>query len=91
MAAVEPRKRVITIEFLEDGLTAFGNVWEKGQRKSIEKDTRDWTTTVNRRGEDSWLLLSQKGQVERWGKVYFRRLSNVDLDTESKGEDNSKE
>lgn len=86
--AADARKKVVTIEFVEDGLTAFGTVWSKGERKSITKDSREWATTVNRRNEDSWLLLSNKGQMERWGKIYFRRIAGVDVtvDSDSKGE-----
>ncbi len=77
----QTRKSSITIEFLEDGLVAFGSIWEKGQRKTVEKDSRDWGSTINRRGEDSWLLLSNRGQMQRWGKVYFKKVPNVDLTT----------
>lgn len=84
--SADVKKRSYVIEFLEDGLTAFGTVWSKGQRVTVVKDSREWATTINRRGEDSWVLLSNKGQLGRWGKVYFKRIQDVVQSDDVKGE-----
>lgn len=63
----------ILIHFLEDGLTALGKVWYRGQELEFVPGSRAYKDTFNRRGH-SWLELRHNdfAQVERWGKVMFR-------------------
>lgn len=63
----------IRIHFLEDGLTALGQVWYRGQELEFEPGSRAYQDTFNRFGQ-SWLELAGNdfAQVDRWGKVMFR-------------------
>lgn len=63
----------ILIHFLEDGLTAGGQVWYRGQEIEYEPGSRAYQDTFDRLGR-SWLDLrnDEFAQVERWGKVMFR-------------------
>lgn len=63
----------IVIHFLEDGLTALGQVWYRGQELEFEPHSRAYKDTFNRLGR-SWLELAGNdfAQVEKWGKVMFR-------------------
>lgn len=63
----------ILIHFLEDGMTALGQVWYRGQELEFEPGSRAYKDTFNRRGE-TWLSLAGNdfAQVDKWGKVMFR-------------------
>lgn len=63
----------ILIHFLEDGFTALGKVWYRGQELEFEVGSQAHKDTYNRRGE-SWLDLrsDEFAQVDRWGKIIFR-------------------
>lgn len=63
----------IVIHFLEDGFTALGQVWYRGQELEFAPDGGAFADTRDRNG-DSWLDLrhDEFAQVERWGKVMFR-------------------
>lgn len=63
----------IVIHFLEDGLTALGKVWYRGQELEFVPGSRAYLDTFNRQGQ-SWLDLRHNdfAQVERWGKIMFR-------------------
>lgn len=62
---------VVTINFVEDGLSAFGKVWLRGEELSIQRDSDSWEATCDRNG-DSWIDLDQYDQYERFGKEMFR-------------------
>lgn len=64
----------ILIHFLEDGLTVLGHVWFRGQEIEFQPGGRAFRDTCDRHGR-SWLELvdNEFGQVDRWGKVMFRR------------------
>lgn len=63
----------ILIHFLEDGLTALGKVWYRGEELEVKPGSRAHQDTFNRNGE-SWLDLRHNdfAQVERFSKVMFR-------------------
>lgn len=63
----------IVIHFLEDGLTALGKVWYRGQELEFEPGSKAYKDTFNRHGK-TWLELAGNdfAQVDRWGKVMFR-------------------
>jgi len=63
----------ILIHFLEDGFTALGKVWYRGQELEFEPDSQAYRDTCDRTGR-SWLELrgNDFAQVKRWGKVMFR-------------------
>lgn len=63
----------ILIHFLEDGLTALGTVWYRGQELEVAPGSPAYRDTCDRRGW-SWLELrnDEFGQVEKYKKVMFR-------------------
>ncbi len=64
----------ILIHFLEDGLTAQGTIWYRGQELEFEVGSQAYKDTFDRLGR-SWLSLvdDEPAQAERGGKVMFRR------------------
>lgn len=64
---------IVTINFVEDGLTAFGRMWYRGQEVSIEKGSPQWESTVyDLDTGESWMELDEDGQIDRWGVRFFR-------------------
>ncbi len=63
----------ILLHFLEDGFTAWGQVWYRGQEVEIGRDSPAFRDTVDRRGF-SWLSMlgDDFAQIERYGRVFFR-------------------
>lgn len=63
----------ILVHILEDGFTALGKVWYRGDELEFEPQGRAYKDTFNKRGE-TWLELrhNEFAQAERWGKVMFR-------------------
>jgi hypothetical protein len=63
----------ILIHFLEDGFTALGQVWYRGQELEFTKGSAVYRDTCDRNGR-SWLDLCRDdfAQVERYGRVMFR-------------------
>ncbi len=63
----------IVIHFLEDGFSALGEVWYRGQEIEFEVGSKSYRDTFNRLGQ-SWLdlRLNEFAQVERWGRIMFR-------------------
>lgn len=57
--------QTMVIHMVDDGLTAFGRVWYRGQEIEIGPDHPRWPEAVN------WIMLSRFEQLERWGKHYF--------------------
>lgn len=55
----------VLIHFTEDGLTAFGKVWYRGQELAIGPDHPRWPEAVG------WIMLDKAGQFARWGRQYF--------------------
>lgn len=64
----------ITIHFLEDGFTAQGRVWYRGQELEFVKGGQAYEQTKDRNGK-SWLDLADDefAQAQAYGKVIFRR------------------
>lgn len=62
----------VMIHVLEDGLTACGVVWYRGQEIRFVQGGEAYEQTKNRLGE-SWLDLEEADQWERWGKKMFGR------------------
>lgn len=68
-------ENVVTVNFVEDGLTALGWTWYRGETLSVEKGTPEWELTQYERPDGeviSWLELDEDEQVERWGDRFFR-------------------
>lgn len=63
----------IIIHILEDGFTALGKVWYRGEELEFELDSKAYKDTFDRLGR-TWLdlRLNEFAQAERWGKVMFR-------------------
>lgn len=55
----------VLIHFIEDGLTAFGQVWYRGQELQIGPEHPRWAEAL------SWITLNRMEQVDRWGKQFF--------------------
>src|ERR1700759_3724669 len=66
-------EKKILIHFLEDGFTACGNVWVRGQELEFDIPGRAYESTKDRFG-NSWLSYAGDdfAQVERYGKIFFR-------------------
>lgn len=64
----------ILIHFLEDGITALGHIWRRGQELEFEPGSAAYRDTCDRFGR-TWLELvdDEFGQIDRWGRVMFRR------------------
>jgi hypothetical protein len=57
----------VLIHMVEDGLTAFGQVWFRGQELEIEVGGPRWAEAAK------WVLLDDRQQMERWKRIMFRR------------------
>ena len=60
----------ILIHVREDGFTANGRVWYRGQELEFTVGAPNWKATCDRSGQ-SWLLLDDAAQIRRWGQVMF--------------------
>lgn len=74
--AASDTARTILIHFLEDGFTAWGQVWYRGQEVEIAVPSKHYDLTKGIDGV-SWLddLLGPQNemrQARRWGRVMFR-------------------
>jgi hypothetical protein len=63
--------QVILIHILEDGFSAHGQIWYRGQEIEYVTDEVVYKDTMDRFG-DSWLALDDRGQMQRYGRIYFR-------------------
>jgi hypothetical protein len=55
----------VLIHFVADGLTAFGQVWYRGQELAIGPDHPRWAEALG------WITLDRYQQVDRWGEQKF--------------------
>lgn len=55
----------VLIHFVADGLTAFGQVWYRGQELQIGPGHPRWAEAL------SWITLDRWGQINRWGEQKF--------------------
>lgn len=62
----------VLIHFIEDGFTAQGRVWYRGQELAVVVGSEEWNDTCDRDGT-SWLSFTEADQLERYEKIYFRR------------------
>jgi len=62
---------VAVVNFVEDGFTAFGNVWYRGQTCSVERGTEDWGLTLDEEGK-SWMEYDEDTQIYHYGRRMFR-------------------
>ena len=71
---VSDEKEYITIHFLEDGHTALGYVWYRGQELTFEVGSDAYNSTFDREG-NTWLDLidNPREQVLRYGGQKFAR------------------
>lgn len=72
-APIPEGAEVITVHFVEDGFTALGRLFYRGEDISLVPDSDDYLKTVDRNG-DSWLDLADDDaeQFKRYGRVMFR-------------------
>jgi hypothetical protein len=73
----ETKPGVIKVYFLQDGFTALGEVWYRGQDTEVVVGSEDYEKTKNSQG-DSWLDLisNPAAQKKKYGKVMFSE--NID-------------
>lgn len=62
----------VLIHFLEDGHTVQGRVWYRGQEVEVVVGSKEWEDSLDRNG-NSWLSMTEKDQIDRYGNVKFRR------------------
>jgi hypothetical protein len=62
----------IHIHVVTDGFTVSGRVWYQGQEIKYSLNGAAYESTKDRFGR-SWLDLDDEAQLDRWGKVYFRK------------------
>lgn len=73
-AQPENGQETILLHFLEDGFTAAGQIWYRGQEVEFVPGSEAHTQQFDRLGK-SWLDLidDPRAQVQRWGKHMFAR------------------
>lgn len=59
----------VLVHFLEDGFTAFSQVWYRGQELEITPEMRE--STIDRAGK-TWIDMDDSEQFERFERVMFR-------------------
>lgn len=71
--AEQGSKDNILIHILEDGFTALGQVWMRGQELEFTPGSPAYQDTIDRDGK-SWLDYRNHefDQVDKWGKIMFR-------------------
>lgn len=62
----------ILIHFLEDGFTALGRTWYRGQELEFDLHGEAYEATKDRNGR-SWLEDTEADQGRRYKKLYWRR------------------
>lgn len=62
----------ILIHFVEDGFTALGRTWYRGQEIEFDVHGEAYESTKDRNGR-SWLEDSEADQGRRYKKLYWRR------------------
>jgi hypothetical protein len=67
-----PSEDKVLIHFVDDGLTAGGVTWYRGQEVEFTPGTQEWKDATDTRG-NPWFLLTESEQYERFGKLHFRR------------------
>lgn len=60
------------IHVLEDGFTANGQVWYRGQEIEYVVGEPAFEDTKGRNGQ-TWLVWDDQMQMRRWGQIMFRR------------------
>lgn len=64
-----PNTRII--HFMEDGFTALGKIWYRGEEFVVVEGSPTWAETTNKYGV-SWVDMSEDEQYEKYGRRYFR-------------------
>lgn len=69
----------VTVHFLDDGFTALGRVWYRGEQITVSKNSKEWE-------EDGrhWMKMTEYDQIKKYGKRLFGHgewpYSGYDLD-----------
>jgi hypothetical protein len=66
-----PIPQTILIHILEDGFSAHGQIWYRGQEIEYITNEQVYYDTLDKFG-NSWLGLDDSDQMRRYGRVYFR-------------------
>lgn len=71
----------ILFHVIEDGFTAFGTVWYRGQEIELTVGDHNWVSTLDKSGS-SWLkvIFDEKAQLTKWNRVRVRPGVWVGLD-----------
>ena len=62
--------QTVLIHIREDGFTANGRVWYRGQELEFTVGEPNWEDTKNIHGK-SWVLQTESDQLRRYGRVMF--------------------
>lgn len=60
-------KTTKTYHFTADGVVAWGQVWYRGQEVHVDTTSDHYKATLDKDGK-SWLDLSVRDQIARWGE-----------------------
>lgn len=71
MSRVGNTAGVRVVHVVEDGFTALGKVWYRGEEIRLAPGSGLYEETVDRQG-NSFLDLTEDEQLDRWDKVCFR-------------------
>jgi hypothetical protein len=69
--AEPPAGTRLLIHVLEDGFTAHGQVWYRGQEIEYRVGEKAYEDTKDRSGV-TWLFWDDQMQMRRWGQLMFR-------------------
>ena len=58
------------IHFVEDGFTAMGEVYYRGQELTVVEGSSEWEQCSDKKGK-SWLNYTRRDQLLTYGKVFF--------------------
>lgn len=61
----------VLIHIREDGFTANGRVWYRGQEIEFTVGAQNWNDTCGSGGGSSWLLMTESEQLRSYGKIMF--------------------
>jgi hypothetical protein len=77
---VDPNSpNTVTVHFLDDGFTAMGRVWYRGEQYTCSKDSSEWVEEAR-----NWMMMSEYDQVKKYGRRLFAQgqwpYTGYDLD-----------
>lgn len=62
----------VLIHFIDDGFTAQGTTWYRGQEVEVVVGSKQWNDSLDREG-NSWFSMTEEDQLDKYDKAFFRR------------------